>query len=242
MLTIPYSPLGLPCTVVVGAISALLFALLTLLSSSITTYFMSSFQADSASFRTYYAYWNPFYTSPVDVAYDLVRAALRILQDGDVASILDSTAPKAPRTSTSTSTGSSTAGPPTLHLPTPRPSAGIKGFIFRFLIGLPLIGAGSLVHMLVSLPVLAPLQWLARSRGNRRRNNDSARDIAAFVVVVLIVVGAARCVRCCGCNILSCLMCLPPHVVRALYKVYQLTQSMTKRLLLRAEDAILEVN
>jgi hypothetical protein len=29
---------------------------------------------------------------------------------------------------------------------------------------------------------------------------------------------------------------------RALYKVYELTESLTKRVLLRAEDAILEVN
>ncbi|KAJ3987756.1 hypothetical protein F5890DRAFT_1495529 [Lentinula detonsa] len=61
------------------------------------------------------------------------------------------------------------------------------------------------------------VHWLARFRG-RRRNND--RDISAIIIVVLIVVGAAR----------------------ALYAVYQLTQSVTKRLLLRAEDAILEVN
>lgn len=33
-----------------------------------------------------------------------------------------------------------------------------------------------------------------------------------------------------------------PAILRALYKVYQLTEHLTKRVLLRAEEAILEVN
>lgn len=82
-----------------------------------------------------------------------------------------------------------------------------------------MVGAGSLVHMLLSAPLLGPLQWLARQRGSRRRR-DQSRDIAAIIILALIVAGAAR----------------------ALYKVFRLTESVTKRLLLRAEDVILEVN
>ena len=58
-------------------------------------------------------------------------------------------------------------------------------------LGLPLVGAGSLVHMRLSLPLLGPLHWLARYRGNRTRRGES-RDAAAVVVIVLLLVGAAR--------------------------------------------------
>jgi len=82
-----------------------------------------------------------------------------------------------------------------------------------------MVGAGSLVYTLLSAPLIGPLQWLARQRGGRSRREQS-RDIAALVIVALVVAGATR----------------------ALYQVYRFTESTTKRLLLRAEDAILEVN
>ncbi|KAK0478232.1 hypothetical protein IW261DRAFT_1565214 [Armillaria novae-zelandiae] len=149
-----------------------------------------------------------FYVSPLEVFRDLVSAALRIIQDEDFVAVFDEALPRG-------------RGGETMMGATREPSAAgvLRNVIQRFLLGLPLIGAGSLIHMLFSLPFLGPLHWLARYRGNRRRNNNS-RDITALIIIALIIVGAAR----------------------ALYKVYQLTQKVTKRLLLRAEDAILEVN
>jgi len=73
--------------------------------------------------------------------------------------------------------------------------------------------------MFLSLQMLAPVQFVARYRASRSRRNNS-KDFAALIIVALVVAGA----------------------VRALYKVYKLTEILTRRILMRAEDAILEVN
>lgn len=103
--------------------------------------------------------------------------------------------------------------------------------------GLPIIGAVSLVQMMLSLPLLGtrkdrhsaclvltwtrgPLQWLARYRGRSRSNNRGTRDAAAAIVMGLLLLGA----------------------LRVLWRVYKLTEDVSKRVLARAEDAILEVN
>ncbi|KAH7913030.1 hypothetical protein BJ138DRAFT_1059988 [Hygrophoropsis aurantiaca] len=189
---------------VVGVLSSFLFTALVLSSSYITTYFLHYFDGTSDS---YYHSSYFYYTSPLDVVQDLIRAALRILQDqedilGD--SGIFSAAPSTP-----------------IRAPKPQiPPSLIKRLIRRFLLGLPLVGAGSLVHMLFSFPLLGPVQWIARYRGNNRRRQGNTTDVAAIVIMVLIVVGAAR----------------------ALRKVYAFTRTITERMLLYAEDAILEVN
>ncbi|KAK0232968.1 hypothetical protein IW262DRAFT_1443940 [Armillaria fumosa] len=189
--------------VILGAISSILFTILAFISSSVTTYLMSFFQEPTLYYSSSF-----FYVSPFEVFHDLVRAALRIIQDEDLVAVFDEALPR--------NRGGETMMGATREPPAP---GVLRNVIQRFLLGLPLIGAGSLIHMFLSLPFLGPLHWLARYRGNRRRNNNS-RDITALIIIALIIVGAAR----------------------ALYKVYQLTQKVTKRLLLRAEDAILEVN
>lgn len=187
--------------IVIGGISTVLFVLLTLISSSITTYFMSAFQGDTY----YYSLW---YVHPLDVARQLVRAALRIIEDSDnIASIFDDRQ-------------SRTFATKVMDTPDATPPSFLRNFIARFVIGLPLIGAASVVHMLYSIgTVLYPFHWVARFRGNQRRRNNSW-DFTAPIILFLLAIGT----------------------VRVLYKVYQFTQSVTKRLLLRAEDAILEVN
>jgi hypothetical protein len=190
--------------VVVGAISTILFTILVLLSSFITTFFMSWFEEPSDNYyyrSSFFGYSSFFFVSPVDIARDLIRAALRILQDtdGEVFGRGDDTQ----------------TGPPTPHS---EPGL-LVSFIRRFLLGLPIIGAGSVVHMLLSLQLLSPVHLLARYRSNNRRR-ESSRDVASLIIVGLVLIGAAR----------------------ALVKVYGFTQSLTKRVLLRAEDAILEVN
>jgi len=190
-------------SVIVGGLSGLLFTLLVMIASYITTFFISVFESPS--------YYHPFYSNPFEVAQDLVTAAFRVMKDGEMASILEDNIRQR-------STTTSTPGAPP---PVPRPRSGIiVRFIQRFILGLPLVGASSLVHLLLSVQYLAPVQWLARYRGSRSRRNDGSRDIAALIVIGLLVVGA----------------------LRALYKVYQFTQFITRRILLRAEDAILEVN
>jgi hypothetical protein len=145
-----------------------------MVASYITTFFISAFEAPS--------YYHPFYSSPFEVAQDLVTAAFRVMKDGDMASILEDNI--RPRSTTSTPPGAPL-------VPRPRPSFIIR-FIQRFIIGLPLVGAGSLVHLLLSVQYLAPVQWLARYRGSRSRRNNGSRDIAALIVISLLVVGALR--------------------------------------------------
>ena len=64
-----YQPL-----VVVGAVSSVLFTILVLLSSHITTYFMGALEEPSSYIYSYYI-------SPWSVGRDLVRTALRILKE-----------------------------------------------------------------------------------------------------------------------------------------------------------------
>jgi len=186
-------------SVIVGGLSGLLFTLLVMIASYITTFFISAFDEPS--------YYHPFYSSPFEVARDLVTAAFRVMKDGDLAGIIEANIQHPP------------SRPEAPVVPSPQPGIMIR-FIQRFIIGLPLVGAGSLVHLLLSVHFLAPVQWLARYRGSRSRRNNGSQDIAALIVISLLVVGA----------------------LRALYKVYQFTQFITRRILLRAEDAILEVN
>ncbi|KAJ3514231.1 hypothetical protein NLJ89_g2494 [Agrocybe chaxingu] len=170
-----------------------------MVASFITTFFMSAFDGP--------AYRSIFFVSPIEVAQDLMIAAFRVLKDGELGDIL----------------GEPILQSKPIRAPSSTPPASkpgfLKRFIRRFIIGLPLVGASSAVHMLISLHMLAPVQWIARFRGSRSRRNSNSRDIAALIIVGLLVVGA----------------------VRALYKVYQFTEALTKRALLRAEDAILEV-
>ncbi|KAJ8496907.1 hypothetical protein ONZ45_g12258 [Pleurotus djamor] len=185
---------------VVGGLSAIFFTALVFFSSFITTFFISAFEEPSYYGSSWFYYYSPF-----DAVQDLVRAALRIIQDETGADILRSS-------------GSGSSFAPPLADPEVSSPGWTKWFIRRILLGLPIVGASSLVHLLLSAPVIGPVHWLARYRGNRRRENS--RDMAALILVGLLSVGA----------------------LRALWKVYNLTQSLTKRLLLRAEDAILEVN
>ena len=162
-------------TVVVGTVSAMLFTSLVMMSSFLTTFFVTS--ADEPS-----SYWYSFYVSPIEVVGDLVRASFRIFQDegGILEDILLS------KFSPTESARRRPASPSDS-----KPPGVVKRFIQRFLLGLPVVGAGSLVHMLLSLPFIGPVHWLARYRGSRNRRGNS-RDLAAIVIVGLIIIGALR--------------------------------------------------
>ena len=188
--------------VIVGGLSGLLFTLLVMIASYITTFFISAFETPSY-------YYHPLYSSPLEVAQDLVTAAFRVMRDGDMASILEDNirpstkiTPKAPL------------------VPKPRPGFIIR-FIQRFIIGLPLVGAGSLVHLLLSVQFLAPVQWLARYRGSRSRRNNGSRDVAALIVVSLLVVGALR-------YILYCYHIIPEDLLKLVNKnIQSIVQSLS---------------
>lgn len=128
-----------------GAISSILFTLLVLCASFITTYFTNVIENPgwySNSF--FYSY----YIDPWDVGRDLVRAAIRIIKDENVFGTDND-----PFFSESAASDDAPAAPGI-----------VKRLLKRFLLGLPVIGAGSLIQMMMSLPFLGPLQWLARYR------------------------------------------------------------------------------
>ncbi|KAG7099132.1 hypothetical protein E1B28_001004 [Marasmius oreades] len=197
--------------VIVGGISTIFFVLITFLSSFLTTYLLSFFQ-EPTSTTFYLSTGSFFYVSPLEVIHDLVRAALRILQDEDEAlgvglfSSPDRGARVPPPVDVDSGGGGGGGG-------------SLRRFFIRFVIGLPLVGSVSLIQMLLTLPFIGPVHWLARYRGNRRRNNDT-RDVTAIILVLLLVVGAAR----------------------AFYRLYQVIQSWTTRALLKFEDSVLEVS
>ena len=168
--SVDQSPRSSRLPVVVGFLSALFFVLLVMLSSYVTSYFFATIEEQSVFGTTY------FFVSPIDVAQDLVRAAIQILRDQDILP-LELEVPQSLK-----------APIPTHFLEPP----GLLGrFVRRFLLGLPMVGVGSLIHMILTLPFMGPLQWVARWRGNRtRRGND--RDLAAAVIIIFIVIGAAR--------------------------------------------------
>lgn len=106
---------------------------------------------------------------------DLLQAVFRILKDrDDTADLLDIANNEAP------------------YDVQPRSPPGItQRLLTRFLLGLPVVGIGSFIHMILSLPFIGPLHWLARTRGFSRRNRENS-DLLAIVVVVLVLVGAIR--------------------------------------------------
>ncbi|KAI0801154.1 zf-C3HC4-domain-containing protein [Fomes fomentarius] len=174
--------------IVIAAVSTFLFTILVLLSSFVTTYFVGD---DDSSTYTYSFYY------PVEIFRNLVKMTIGILVDDRMLddSILRQKAGTRIRQPRS---------PPSL----------LQRFFRRFLLGLPVVGAGSVAHMLMSIPL--PFHWL---RFRTRRTGRQSKDLMALIILAVVLAGAAR----------------------ALYKVYKFTERITKRLLLRAEDAILEV-
>ncbi|KAI0788509.1 zf-C3HC4-domain-containing protein [Abortiporus biennis] len=137
---------------------------------------------------------NYYYFTTFDLFRSLVRTAVRYLTEGDFED----------RLLTYTQRKTVPTGPPGL----------LKRLLHRFLLGLPVVGAGSVVHMLFSIPM--PLSWI---RYRVRRMNRDTRDMATLFLLAVVIIGA----------------------LRALWKVYQLTEKLVHRLLLRAEEAIVEV-
>jgi hypothetical protein len=186
----PYGPLrpssySKSFQVIVGSLSAFLFTLIVMAASFVTTFFMSSFEAPTTTYSF-------FYISPFEVAQDLITAAFRIIRDGDIYNFFTEPVVRSPRGK----------GPPT-EAPLPQHPPGIiMRLIRRFLIGLPLVGAGSIVHMLLSLQMLAPVQFVARYRASQSRRNNNTKDIAALIVIALVIAGIIRyfffCLFSCG--------------------------------------------
>lgn len=207
--------------VVVAAVSAVIFTLIVYISSFITSACLGLFEqgvSDDSYVFSYYFY-------PIETFRDLVSSTLSILNDefgiiGQHERLQYRGSP---------------------HRPTPlvdEPDRLVVKLVKKFLVGLPLVGVGSLIQMILSMPILGPVQWIARYRSSRNRRG-STRDMTAIIVVGLMLIGAIRFIYQATRNYAHTLNCF--HFYRALAKVYGFTQQLSRRLLLRAEDIILEV-
>lgn len=74
-----------------------------------------------------------------------------------------------------------------------RPPTMFNRFVRRLLLGLPTVGAGSLISTLFSLPF--PITHWIRVR--LRRGSRNASDITTLIFLTVVIIGAARCVSCC---------------------------------------------
>ncbi|KAI0348538.1 zf-C3HC4-domain-containing protein [Trametopsis cervina] len=97
-----------------------------------------------------------------------------------------------------------------------KPPSLLQRFFRRLLLGVPTVGAGSLFTMLFNLP-FPVTHWI---RARLRRSSRNASDFTTLIFVGLVIIGA----------------------LKAMVTVYRFTERTVKYVLLRAEDAILEVS
>lgn len=134
---------------------------------------MSVFSEDSDEASSY-NYYSPYYTNPITVFGDLVRAGIRLAEDQSGISLNPDLLMRAARQGEG------------------EPPGALMRFVKRFLLGLPIVGAGSIVQMLFSVGGLGPIQLIARSRARRRNGRGNATDTAALFLVTLLLIGALR--------------------------------------------------
>jgi hypothetical protein len=158
--------------VVIAAVSTIIFTLIVYVSSFVTAACISLFEqgVSEDSYISYYFY-------PIDTFKDLVSSTLSILNDEF--GIIELREGSHHRSQ---------------NRPTPlltEPDALMVRLVKKFLLGLPLVGIGSLIQMILSMPFLGPVHWVARYRSSRGRRGSS-RDMTAIIVIVLMVIGALR--------------------------------------------------
>jgi len=158
---------------VVAAVSAVIFTLVVYVSSLVTAACLDLFEQGVSEDSYIFSYY--FY--PIDTFKDLVSSTLSILNDEF--GIIEQPDGLHRRFQ---------------HRPTPliaKPDSLVVRLVKKLLLGLPLVGVGSLVHMILSMPVLGPVQWIARYRSSRGRRGSS-RDMTAIIIVGLMLIGALR--------------------------------------------------
>jgi hypothetical protein len=152
--------------VILAIVTAILFTALVMASSFITTLLVSPPEPELPSNRGFTVEYVDT-MNPVSFAYDFVRTMVGVLRDQEAAF------------------EQSGSGYSEEYV---KPSF-MRRFAMRFLLGLPLVSAGSLFQ-LFSWPFVAPVQILARYRGRRRSRNT--KDAATALLVALVLWGAAK--------------------------------------------------
>jgi hypothetical protein len=158
------------CPAVIAAVSTAIFTFIVYLSSFVTASCFGLFEEGISEDSYIFSY----YFSPIGTFKELVSSTLSILNDEF--GIIEGLRHRSE------------------HRPAPlstKPDTLIVRLVKKFLLGLPLVGIGSLIQMIISMPILGPVHWIARYRSSRGRR-ASTRDLTAIIVVGLMVIGALR--------------------------------------------------
>lgn len=149
-----------------GVLSAFAFTVLLFLSSFITTLLIAG------SSENYSSSW--FIITPWDTFREVVRSAVCGLTD---LSCDDSNLYRRLRK------------PGASRSVVPKPPPTLFGrFIRRLLLGIPTVGAGSMLGMLINMPF--PIaQWI---RVRFRRSNRNATDFTTLIFVGIVIIGALK--------------------------------------------------
>lgn len=160
---------------VIAVVSTVIFTLIVYISSFVTAACFGLFEQGVSEESSTFSYY--FY--PIDTFKALVSSTLSILNDefGIIEGLRHSS-----------------QNPPT-PLST-KPDTLIIRLVKKFLLGLPLVGIGSLIQMILSMPILGPVHWIARYRSSRGRR-ASTRDMTAIIIIGLMVIGALRSINQC---------------------------------------------
>lgn len=161
-------------------LATFLFTILAICSSFIATWFINPDDVDSFS-GGWSFFAGGYWVDPFGAAKDFIRIVVRFLRDEDV--IMDESM-----------FSRSSSRDAYLQPLRPQGSTGlIARFIQRFILGLPVVGVASLVHLLWTLSMLSPLHWMARWRTmNRGSRRERSRDIATIIILIAIIGGALR--------------------------------------------------
>ena len=150
---------------VVGVLSCLTFTLLLFCSSFFTTYFLSGSSDD-------YSYFTLLY--PLGTFKDIIRAAACTLTD-------------LPCDDTNLS---ARARRVKKRMQGQKPTM-LSSFVRRLLLGLPTVGAGGFLSMLLSMPM--PFgHWFRFNFRSRRNNGRSFSDFYTLFLLGLMLVGAVK--------------------------------------------------
>lgn len=161
-----------------GALATTLFTVLVYFASFLATFFLDNLDESSSSGHSfYYGFFGP---SPIAIAKDVIRLALRFLQDENLL-FEDNLFARTPNVA-------QRAFSP------PKERGAIASFFRRVVIGIPVVGAASLVQLLWSLSMLTPFHFFTNLRGRDRRDRRGSRDFATMLVLFAVIMGVVRCV------------------------------------------------
>ena len=162
--------------VIIVTLSVFVFSCLAYVASFLVTLFLDDLDPDDTLHDGGFLFFGWGWVNPVDVAKNLIKTVLRALQDEDIIAVEDIF-----------NLGSKSA--PSRFIEAPQKLGAIANFLRRILIGIPVLGATSIIQILWSTGFLRPFDLATRHRGRNRRDS---RDFASAVILIAMIFGILR--------------------------------------------------